>query len=71
MVVPGSGVVRCARAAAWACAAGGLSVGAHVVGGGGLPSAGGAALLAVTLLWAGCCSPGGDSVAPPSPCHSA
>ncbi|MGO4245260.1 hypothetical protein AB4028_15110 [Janibacter sp. RAF20_2_2] len=36
MVVPGRGVVRCARAAAWACAAGGLSVGAHVVGGGGL-----------------------------------
>lgn len=53
MVEPSSGPLWLARALAWTCAALGLSAGAHVVGGGSLPSAGGAAFLLTALLWVG------------------
>lgn len=53
MGLPSSGVLRLARASAWATAALGLSAGAHVAGGGALPSSGAAALIAVALLWCG------------------
>lgn len=45
--------MRLARAGSWAAAALGLSVGAHLVGGGDPPSPGAAALIAVALLWSG------------------
>ncbi|WP_435202346.1 hypothetical protein [Janibacter sp. GS2] len=50
MDVPSRSALRVARAAAWTCAAFGLSVGAHVIGGGQPPSPGGGALIAMTLL---------------------
>lgn len=42
-----------ARASAWTCAAFGLSLGAHVIGGGQPPTPGVSAFLAVVLLWVG------------------
>ena len=53
MVSPSRGALRFVRASAWAAAALGLSTGAHVVGGGALPSPGVAALIGVALLWFG------------------
>lgn len=53
MTSPDRGLLWLSRAAAWTCAAFGLSVGAHVVGGGSLPSTGVAAFLVVALLWSG------------------
>lgn len=53
MDVPSRSALRVARAAAWTCAAFGLSVGAHVIGGGQPPSLGGGVLIAVTLLCVG------------------
>ncbi|WP_068266018.1 hypothetical protein [Janibacter limosus] len=50
---PSRGALRLARASAWAAAAFGLSTGAHVVGGGSLPSPGVAALISMALLWCG------------------
>lgn len=50
---PSRGALRLARASAWAAAALGLSTGAHVVGGGALPSPGAGALISVALLWCG------------------
>lgn len=50
---PGRGALWLARASAWTCAAYGLSVGAHVVGGGQAPTVRGAAFIAVALLWVG------------------
>lgn len=51
--MPSRSALRVARASAWACAAFGLSVGAHVVGGGQPPTPGGTAFLVVALLWVG------------------
>ncbi|NYF97781.1 hypothetical protein [Janibacter cremeus] len=53
MVSPSRGAVRVARAIAWTSAAFVLSVGAHVIGGGEPPSAGGALLMVIALLWTG------------------
>lgn len=50
---PSRGVLWLARAAAWTCAAFGLSVGAHIIGGGTPPSPGVAAGLVAALLWVG------------------
>lgn len=53
MRTPARGLPWLARASAWTCAAFGLSVGAHVVGGGRPPAPGGSAFLVVALLWVG------------------
>lgn len=53
MTSPSRGILWLARASAWTCAALGLSVGAHVIGGGALPSSGVAAFLVAALLWVG------------------
>lgn len=53
MTEPSKGALWLARALAWTCAALGLSVGAHVVGGGSLPTVGGAVSLLAALLWVG------------------
>lgn len=46
-------MARVVRATSWALAAFGLSTGAHVVGGGALPSSGSALVMALALLWTG------------------
>lgn len=53
MHAPSRGGLRLIRASAWAVAAMGLSSGAHLVGGGALPSPGAAALITAALLWTG------------------
>lgn len=50
MTEPSRGVLRLARTLAWTLAAGGLSTGAHLAAGGGLPSTGGIVLVVGLLV---------------------